>query len=85
MLSLNIRHCLTISIILSILVCIVVGYVALDHNPMGEFCNPVSSNNCDIIWINFVPLLIIWFAISFIVSMIILLALRYMIQKISNK
>ena len=62
-----------------------IGYSALEHNPMGEFCFPTSDSSCDIVWVNFLPIVTIWFFISFVVVLVLLLMIRFLYIKIVNK
>ena len=82
---LKIKTLVWVSLFVSIIVSSFVGYAALDHNPMGEFCAPVSDTQCKIVWGNFSPLLVSWFLVVFVVVVIFLSVIRYGYYKIANK
>ena len=84
MLNKSIRFCFKFSLIISSIISAVIAYIALDHNPMGEYCTPITDIRCDIIWANLLPLILIWFLVLFALLMIITSTVIFMRHKISK-
>ena len=55
----------------SLVIAIVFVYMALDHNPMGEYCTPISEEECDINFMAILPIFVLWYAVVFSVLAII--------------
>ena len=85
MLTISVKFCFKFSIIISSIVSIVIAYVALDHNPMGEYCIPISDIKCDIVWSNILPLISIWFLLLFTILMILTNFIRFIQKKYSKE
>jgi hypothetical protein len=55
-------------------------YVALDHNPMGEFCGypeeRTVETGCQIDWIHLFEVGFIWFLFSFILIFLVISTIR---------
>ncbi len=85
MLGISLRTCFLISLIIAIIFSIYVANIAIAHNPMEEYCQYISEMECDIVWINLVPLLLIWFSVIFFSILIALIFFRIIVQKIFNK
>ena len=65
----------------SLVVSGLIGHIAVDHNPMGAYCEFISDIECRIIWENLAPLVFIWFSLSFIVVITVLLIIGYLFKK----
>jgi len=75
------KRILLLSMALSIGVCAVIGYIAIEHNPMGQYCNPISTVECEIVWINILPLLFIWFLVVAVPAILILSCIKYILSR----
>jgi len=77
------------SSILAIIFSIIVMYIALDHNPMGEYCEfvetPHSQGKCDINWPHLLTLGGISFAWIFIIFLSVLSISIFAYQRIIRK
>jgi len=85
MLNITFRACLLFSLILTIIFCLYIGNIAINHNSMEEYCRYISEDECVIVWKNLSPLLLFWFVIIFTSSLIISLIFRVAVRKFSNK
>jgi len=84
-LNITFRPCLVFSLIVAAIFCLYIGNVAIGHNSMEEYCRYVNETECDIVWQNLLPLLLFWFVVIFIPSLIILLIFKVVYQKLSGK
>jgi len=77
------------SSILAIIFSVIVMYIALDHNPMGEYCefveSPHSQGECVINWPHLLILGGISFAWIFIISLFVLSISIFAYQRIIKK
>jgi len=75
------KRILLFSMALSTGVCVVIGYIAIKHNPMGQYCNPISAVECEIVWSNILPLLFIWFLVVAVPTILILSCMKYILSR----
>jgi len=77
------------SSILAIIFSVIAMYIALDHNPMGEYCEFVepahSQGECDINWSHWLILGGISFAWIFVMSLFVLSISIFAYQKFLRK
>lgn len=60
----------------------IVGYIALDHNPMEEYCVYIVQNSvCEIVWSSLLPLLATWFIIGTVLGLIISLLVVFVLKQ----
>jgi len=72
---------ITISIIVALVASIIICFIALDHNPSGEFyeCLEIPGNrNCHINWNNLIRIGSVWFVCVNIIEIIFLGAFKLM-------
>jgi len=75
------KRILLFSMAVSISVCIVIGYIAIQHNPMGQYCKPISAIECEIVWANIFPLLSMWFLVIGVPTILTLSSVNYVVNK----
>ena len=75
------KRILLFSMALSTGVCVVIGYIAIEHNPMGQYCNLISAVECEIVWANILPLLFIWFLVVAVPTILILSCMKYILSR----
>lgn len=68
--SFSVKTILFIAILCSSAISIIMMNIALDHNPMGEFCEysekRTLETDCQINWVHLCNLGFIWFLFSFV-------------------
>ncbi len=71
------------SLLLSLTISVIIISIALDHNPMGEFCEysekRILERDCQINWFHLLNLGFIWFLFLFILTSLILFTVRFIL------
>lgn len=74
---------LTVSIAISLVLSALMAYVALDHNPQGEFCSYLSgTTQCEYQLGAIASVFFGWFFVTFFVLSLPALALRFLVGMI---
>ncbi|OGQ07433.1 MAG: hypothetical protein A3G32_00685 [Deltaproteobacteria bacterium RIFCSPLOWO2_12_FULL_40_28] len=60
----------SISALISLTVAGLMMWIAMKHNPQGEFCTYIDADNCEIQWLHWSGLGLSWFFPSFLIFMI---------------
>ncbi len=69
-------------------IAMIMMYVALDHNPMGEFyeCSEGSGErSCHINWEHWIELGVLWFISSFVALLFIVGIVKFIMLSLKNK
>jgi len=76
-----IKTILVIALLPSLSISIITMYIALDHNPMGEFCKypekRILETECQINWIHLFNLGFTWFVLLFILTSFVILTVKF--------
>ncbi len=71
--KMKVRISLLFSLIASIAISILIGYVALQHNPMQVYRSyDHSTGKGDILWGNLFPVVAVWFLLAFLACLLVL-------------
>jgi len=77
---LSLKTGLAVTLLCSLIISIMMMSIALDHNPMGEFCGypeeRTAGTGCHIDWIHLFNLGVMWFLFSFLLIFFVILIIR---------
>ena len=81
-----IKISITVIVIMSMVISILIMLVAIDHNPMQEYCilND-KTNEYKILWSNLLPLGGLWFILAFLIGAVIASFVWFAINIIEKK
>ena len=82
--SFSIKTILAIALLCSLAISIIMMHIALDHNPMGEFCEypekRALETDCQINWVHLCNLGFIWFFFLFISIFFAILIVKFILH-----